>query len=202
MKISRPQTSLKTPTSPPLSAAEILLKGVIYDQNQCSTTLLWWTPELTADVITSWKQQRSVCTQTIRQKIQWKLVLKDVTCFMVSSHAPTLKRKVKQQPITWKRIFQLLQETNKQLFLGYEPLCDWTATFVITMLQIRVIQLQIQWKTGNLAGSRLMSSWSAAGNAKFWTNTKTNYVSPCFSFKYHNALIANQTHWFGIWIQQ
>ncbi len=32
-----------------------------------------------------------------------------------------LKHEVEQQHITWKWLFQLFQETNKHLFLGYKP---------------------------------------------------------------------------------
>ncbi len=47
----------------------------IYNHILCSTALLWqmvqhWELELIADVTASWKQQRSMCTQTISQKMQ------------------------------------------------------------------------------------------------------------------------------------
>ncbi len=47
----------------------------IYHHIWCSTALLWqlaqfWELELVADATASWKQQRSMCTQTVCQKIQ------------------------------------------------------------------------------------------------------------------------------------
>ncbi len=56
------------------------------------------------------------------------LVLKDnklTECLVVSSHVPTLKHEVKQQHITWNQLSQLLQETNKKLFLGYTTLFNF-----------------------------------------------------------------------------
>ncbi len=43
-----------------------------------------------------------------------KVFLKDEA--IVSSHVPTLKHEVEQQLLTRKQLFQLLQETNTQLF--------------------------------------------------------------------------------------
>ncbi len=40
-------------------------------------------------------------------------------CLVVSSHVPTLKHKVKQQLLTQKWLFQLLQDTNKEPFPAY-----------------------------------------------------------------------------------
>ncbi len=47
----------------------------IYDHIWCSTAILWqpvqsWELELVANFSASWKQQRSMCTQTNHQKIQ------------------------------------------------------------------------------------------------------------------------------------
>ncbi len=45
------------------------------------------------------------------------LIFKDeklTKCLVVFSHVLTLKHQVKQQHITWKWLFTLLQETNKQ----------------------------------------------------------------------------------------
>ncbi len=53
---------------------------------------------------------------------QQMLILKDEKLaerLVMSSHVPTLKHKVKQQHITRKQLFQLLRETNKQLFTGH-----------------------------------------------------------------------------------
>ncbi len=54
-----------------------------------------------------------------------KVVLKDeiiAECLVVSSHFPTLKHEVEQQLLTCKWLFELLPETNKQLFLVCELL--------------------------------------------------------------------------------
>ncbi len=50
------------------------------------------------------------------------LILQEVKlckCFVVSSHVPTLKHEAKHGYVTQKRLFQLLHETNKQLFQGH-----------------------------------------------------------------------------------
>ncbi len=47
------------------------------------------------------------------------LLSKRRKCLVLSFHVPILKHKVKQQLITMKWLFQLLQETNKQLFPGH-----------------------------------------------------------------------------------
>ncbi len=50
------------------------------------------------------------------------VVLKDETiteCLVVSSHVLTLNHKVEQQLLTQRRLCQLLQETNKQLFPAF-----------------------------------------------------------------------------------
>ncbi len=46
----------------------------IYDHMRCSAALFWqvaqsWELEAVADVTANWKQQRSMCTQTVRPKI-------------------------------------------------------------------------------------------------------------------------------------
>ncbi len=49
-------------------------------------------------------------------------VLKDETnaeCLMMFSHIPTLKLEIKQQLKSWKQLFQLLHETNKQLSVHF-----------------------------------------------------------------------------------
>ncbi len=43
-------------------------------------------------------------------------------CLVVSSHVLTLKHKVRHRCITRKWLFQLHQETNRQLFAGHMPL--------------------------------------------------------------------------------
>ncbi len=56
-----------------------------------------------------------MCTQTIRQKIQQTLVLKDVKlieCLVVSSHVLTLKYEAKHGYLIEQRLFQLLHEIN------------------------------------------------------------------------------------------
>ncbi len=73
-----------------------------------------------------------------------KAVLKDETiaeCSVVSSHVPTLKHEVEQKLLTWQQLFQLLQETNKQLFAGHMPLCS----FVLQCRNISGAWLNIQW---------------------------------------------------------
>ncbi len=58
---------------------------------------------------------------TLKNTINKKLA----ECLAVSSHVSTLKHKVKQRQITQKWLFQLLQQTNKQLLLGNVPLLNF-----------------------------------------------------------------------------
>ncbi len=56
------------------------------------------------------------------EKHNKQLVLTDknfTECLVVPSHVPTLKHEAEQLLITQKQLFQLRQETNKQLFLDY-----------------------------------------------------------------------------------
>ncbi len=56
---------------------------------------------------------------TVRRKRSFKKNETIVECLLMSSHVPTLKQEVEQQLLTWKRLFHLLQETNKQPFPAY-----------------------------------------------------------------------------------
>ncbi len=49
----------------------------------------------------------------------------------MSSHVPTLKHKVEQQLLTWKQLFQLLQETNSffQFIIRCLTLCFSVGTW-------------------------------------------------------------------------
>ncbi len=74
----------------------------------------WCSPEGWDSLLTSllaendWKQRKNMCTQLICQKIQHRLVIKNMKlteCLVVSSYVLTLKHKFKQRLITRKQLF-------------------------------------------------------------------------------------------------
>ncbi len=79
-----------------------------------------WSSVLTS--LLDKNKRGEVAIQVLQHSVKKKFVLKDETtakCLVVSSHVPTLKHEVEQQLLTQKQLLQLLQETNKQLFLAY-----------------------------------------------------------------------------------
>ncbi len=91
----------------------------IYDHIRCSPALLWqpawsWGLRLIADITASWKQQRSLCTQT---SAHFKR-LKFDEYLVVSSHVLTPKHEAKPRYITWKQLFVCFMKQPKEGYIS------------------------------------------------------------------------------------